>query len=176
MQRTVTFPTGVTAEQKGTVLSVKGPKGALERDFVFDHVNWTLDGDKLTIASTSDRKKIGAGIGTLAAHVQNMITGVTVGFEASLKVVYAHFPIKVTVQGTKVVVSNFLGERSDRITEAAEGVKVEVKKDDVFVSGPDKDKVGQTAGRIEGVARVTGFDKRVFMDGIHLVQKAHPRK
>ena len=53
-------------------------------------------------------------------------------------------------------------------------MKVELKKDIVIVSGNDKEEVGQAAALIEQTAKVRGYDRRVFQDGIHLIQKASP--
>ena len=53
-----------------------------------------------------------AVVGTFAAHVRNMIQGVTAGFTYRMKIVYAHFPMKASVKGAEFVIENFLGERS----------------------------------------------------------------
>lgn len=109
--------------------------------------------------------------GTIAAHIRNMIKGVTKGYTYRLKIVYAHFPMKVTVKGDTVVIENFLGERAPRYAKILPGVKVEVKGEEVIVSGIDKEKVGQTAANIELATRVRGFDIRKFQDGIYIVSK-----
>ena len=53
-------------------------------------------------------------------------------------------------------------------------VKVEAKKDVVVVTGNDREEVGQASATIELGAKVKGYDKRVFQDGIHLIQKTSP--
>ncbi|MBL7160805.1 MAG: 50S ribosomal protein L6 [Candidatus Aenigmarchaeota archaeon] len=174
MKKTISIPEGVSVEKKGQILVVTGPKGSLQRELVDPDVEMKVSGEAVEFSSKRDRRKINALTGTFAAHLNNMITGVTKGFEASLKVVYSHFPMKVSVEGSEVVIQNFLGERSSRRINILEGVEVQVKKDDVTVSGINKEDVGQTAGRIEKITTVKGFDRRVFQDGIHLVSKTHP--
>jgi len=82
------------------------------------------------------------------------------------------FPIKVNVEGSHVVIGNFLGERSNRKADIVGQTKVQVDKDEIIVTGINKENVGHTAANIERAAKVQGFDRRVFQDGCHLTQKA----
>lgn len=176
MEKTIPIPEGITAEKKGAFLKVTGPKGSLQRAFSDPVIDWSIQDNAISIHSTNERRKTHALVGTVASHTRNMITGVEKGFEARLKAVYSHFPMKIKVEGSQLLIQNFMGERSSRIVEILEGVTVDVKKDDVIVSGINKEDVGQTAGRIEQVSKVTGFDRRVFQDGIHLVTKTRPKE
>ena len=106
-----------------------------------------------------------------AAHIKNMIRGVTSGFEYKMKTVYSHFPIKTSVEGNDFVIQNFLGERYARKASILEGVKVVVKGDDITVTGIDKEKVGQTVANIERATKVRNRDIRVFQDGVYLINK-----
>jgi large subunit ribosomal protein L6 len=101
-----------------------------------------------------------------------MIIGVTKGFEYRLKIVYSHFPVTVKIEGDKALIHNFLGERQPRIAKIVRGSKVEVKGDEIKVSGIDIEAVGQTAANFEQATRIIGKDRRIFMDGIYITQKA----
>ena len=105
------------------------------------------------------------------SHIRNMITGVTKGFTYKMKIIFTHFPIQVNVEGDKVVIRNFLGERAPRVAKILPGVKVEVQKEDVLVKGIDIEAVGQTAANIEQATKVKGKDIRVFLDGIYIYEK-----
>ena len=118
-----------------------------------------------------DRKRQRAMVGTLASHIGNMIAGVTKGYEYRMKVVYSHFPIQLKAASGELVISNFLGERKSRSARILDGVKVDVLKDEVVVTGINKENVGQTMANIEQATRVRGFDIRVFQDGVYLVEK-----
>lgn len=109
---------------------------------------------------------------TFKAHINNMIKGVTEGFKYRLKVVYSHFPMTVKVQGDEVVIENFLGEKNPRRAKILPGVTVKVKGSEIEVEGIDKEAVGQTAANIEQATRITKWDRRVFQDGIYIVEKA----
>ena len=169
--KVVEVPEGVQVEVEGKVVKVKGPLGELKRDFSHAPVEIRLDGNKVIVEAYWPKKRERAMIGTVAAHIRNMITGVTKGFTYKMKIVFTHFPIQVTVEGDKVVIRNFLGERAPRIAKILPGVKVEVQKEDVLVKGIDIEAVGQTAANIEQATKVKGKDVRVFLDGIYIYEK-----
>ncbi len=165
---------GVEVKLEGNELTVRGPKGELKRKFQHHAVKMEVKDNKIVVSSENNRRKIKAIVGTWAAHVKNMMIGVTKGWQAKLKIVYSHFPIKFSVEGNKAVIQNFLGERDGRTARIYDDVRVELKKDVVVVTGINKEHVGQTAANIESAAKVKGFDRRVFQDGIHLIQKCTP--
>lgn len=174
MEKSIEIPEGVTVKLEGRELVVTGPRGELRRNLRGSPVKVDLSQGKATFSSESDRRKIKAHSGTWAAHLSNMITGVTKGWEARLKIVYSHFPIKFSGEGNSIKIGNFLGERKDRMARVKGDVKVEVQKDTVIITGNDREEVGQAAALIELTAKVRGYDKRVFQDGIHLIQKTTP--
>jgi len=171
LKREVSLPDAVTASFTDNTLHVKGEKGELSR--VFSHPDFTisLDNDTINIHCFTLRRKQKALLGTYVAHMNNMIRGVTKGFEYQMKTVYSHFPIKTSVEANHFVIQNFLGERSPRKAVILDGVKVEVKGDDVLVNGMDKEKVGQTVANIERATAVKRRDIRVFQDGIYRTSK-----
>jgi len=172
--KSVEIPAGIDVRQDGHSLAVKGPKGELARDFRHPKITIKTKGDEVTFTAADERKKTRAMLGTCAAHLRNMITGVTIGWESRLKVVYSHFPVKLGVEGDKVVIQNFMGERSPRRVQIAGQTKVEVKKEEIVVSGIDKEATSQTAANIELVTKVTGYDRRIFQDGCYITQKCSP--
>jgi large subunit ribosomal protein L6 len=174
MEKIAEIPEGTSVKLEGRVLVVSGPRGELRRDMRGSPVKVTLSEGSATFASENDRRKVKSHAGTWASHLRNMITGVNQGWEARLKIVYSHFPMKFTTEGDTVTIGNFLGERKDRKARIRGDVKVELKKDVVAVTGNDKEEVGQAAAAIELAAKVKGYDRRVFQDGIHLTQKAAP--
>ena len=172
----VRIPEGVDISIDGMRVRVKGPKGELERDFshargVIIRLGEDEEGKKVIVEAYFANRRVKALVGTIAAHIDNMITGVTKGFRYKLKIVYSHFPVTVKVQGDRVVIENFLGEKAPRIAKIMPGVNVKVQKDDVIVEGIDIEAVGQTAANIEQATKVKGFDRRVFVDGIYIYEK-----
>ena len=172
----VRIPEGVEVEVDGARVRVRGPKGELERDFshargVFIRLDEDEEGKKVVVEAFFADRRRKALVGSIASHIENMITGVTKGFRYKLKVVFSHFPITVKVQGDKVVIENFLGEKAPRIAKILPGVTVKVQKNDVIVEGIDIESVGQTAANIELATKVKDKDRRVFIDGIYIYEK-----
>jgi len=164
------IPEGVTVEINETV-RVQGPRGLLERKLTFPGVRIKKDDEAVVVYSDMKRARQKAMVGTIAGHIKNMIQGVTEGFEYRMKVVYSHFPIRVKVQGNEVVIENFLGEKHPRKARIIGQTRVEVKGDQLIISGVSKEDCGQTAANIEQSTRVRGYDIRVFQDGIYIVEK-----
>jgi len=169
--RQVEIPEGVAVSLDGNTVTVKGPKGEVSRQLSYPEIEITKEDSHLVVNSRLDRKRQRAMVGTLAAHIGNMIAGVTRGYEYKMKVVYSHFPIQLKAASDELVINNFLGERKSRFAKILTGTKVVVGKDEVVITGIDKEKVGQTMANIEQATRVRGFDIRVFQDGIYLVDK-----
>ena len=110
-------------------------------------------------------------IGTIAGKIENMITGVTKGYEYKLQVVYAHFPITISVEGDKILIKNFLGEKYPRVSKIFGNVDVKVKGQEITITGVNKEDVGQTAANLVQTTKVRKKDQRVFKDGIFIVEK-----
>jgi large subunit ribosomal protein L6 len=170
-ERTVTIPKGVSAELVGTTLKIKGPKGQLERNVRFPAISVRISEDEVVIATESDRKRTVAMVGTLASHAKNMCTGVTEGFEYRMKVVYSHFPIQLKLQGNRLEIVNFLGEKKARYANILDGVKANIGNDEVVLTGIDKEKVGISSANIEHATKIRYRDPRIFQDGIYIVTK-----
>jgi large subunit ribosomal protein L6 len=174
MEKTVEIPEGVAVKLEGRTLMVSGPRGEFRKGLRASPVRVEISGGTATFSSENERRKVKAHAGTWAAHLRNMITGVTRGWEARLKIVYSHFPMKFSVEEDRVRIGNFLGERKDRTVRVKGDVRVELQKDVVVVTGNDREEVGEAAALLEQAAKVRGYDKRVFQDGIHLIQKTSP--
>ena len=170
-ERTVAIPKGVSAELVGTTLKIKGPKGQLERNVRFPAITVRITEDEVVIATESDRKRTVAMVGTLASHAKNMCTGVTEGFEYRMKVVYSHFPIQLKLQGNRLEIVNFLGEKKARYANILDGVKANIGNDEVVLTGIDKEKVGISSANIEHATKIRYRDPRIFQDGIYIVTK-----
>lgn len=169
-ERKLPIPEGVKVTMKGTLMHVSGPKGQLERDMRFPQVSVTVTSDEVIIATDSDRKRIMAMVGTYAAHTRNMIIGVTEGFEYHMKVLYSHFPIQLKLQGTRLEINNFLGEKKPRYALLEPGVKATVGNDEIILSGIDKEAVGTSSANIQHATRIRNRDPRVFQDGIYRIR------
>ncbi|WP_406660849.1 50S ribosomal protein L6 [Methanolobus sp. ZRKC3] len=171
IKKTIPIPDGVTVTYEGKVLSTSGPKGKNERQFWYPGINLEVTDSEIVVDTGSLKKAQKAMVGTFTSHVDNMVKGVTDGFEYRMKVVYAHFPMQLKVESKRLTISNFLGEKKPRTANILGDTTVKTSADEVIVTGINKEDVGQTAANIEQATKIKRFDPRVFQDGIYVVEK-----
>ncbi|MEM3736770.1 MAG: 50S ribosomal protein L6 [Candidatus Bathyarchaeia archaeon] len=170
-ERFTAIPQGVDVALEGKSLRVKGPLGEITRDFSHAPVEIVAADGGVYVRSYWARKTERALVGTVAAHVKNMINGVTKGYTYKLKVVFSHFPVTIKVNPGKVLIENFIGEKSPRTARIIGNAKVTVKGDDVIVQGVNLEEVSQTAANIERATKIKKKDPRVFLDGIYIYER-----
>ncbi len=161
----------VKAEYINNILSIEGPKGKLTREFYYPDVDIELSNSEILIKTNSVKKEQKSIIGTYKSHINNMIKGVTEGFQYKMSIVYSHFPMQTKVEKDKFIISNFLGEKKSRIAKIIGSTNVKIDGNIVYVNGISKEDVGQTAANIESRCKIKRFDPRVFQDGIYIIEK-----
>ena len=133
-----------TLSYSDSVLTVKGPKGELTLEVV-DDVNVEVGDNAVTFTPKDDSKRARAMWGTMRARAQNMVDGVTEGFEKELELVGVGY--RAQMQGSDVKLS--LGFSHDVIYKAPAGITLASSKPtEVKISGADKQAVGQVAAEI----------------------------
>ncbi len=157
----VTVPEGVNFAIDGNRITAKGPKGEVSKTFS------PRIGVKMKDKDVVVEGKNHAYVKTTESIISSMLKGVSEGFEKKLKVVYAHFPVTVEVKGKDILVKNFQGEKHPRKTVIVGDTKVEVKGQNITVSGADREAVGQTAANLKSATKIKGKDGRIFQDGIY---------
>ena len=167
----INIPEGVSVDSSSSNVKVTGPRGEISRNFEHSAIKFKQSENQLNIIGNNLRKKEKALIGTWNAHLKNMVKGVDKGFLYEMKIVFAHFPMKVAVKGNIVTIDNFLGEKATRNSAIVGDVKVNVKGDAVTIEGNNIEEVGQTSGNLEKATIVKGRDTRVFQDGIYMISK-----
>src|SRR6266516_547131 len=180
LQRTVSIPDQVSVQVEGRTVKVKGPLGSLQEDLSHLPVSIDVDDNKVRLETSWPRKREIGMLGTAAAHVRNMLKGVTQGYRYELRTVYAHFPVTVKVdeKAKALKIENFTGEKTPRYAKIVGGVKVDVKGEDISVEGIDLKSVSQTAANIQDSTKIKKKDLRVFLDEIYAAGKgpAQPSK
>ena len=168
MEKELEIPEGVNVEINEKLVKISGEKGQLERTFKYSYnIRIEKKDNKIVVSSSSDKRKVKAMVGTIIAHIRNMIKGVTKGYTYKMKIVYSHFPVTVKVEGDKLLINNFLGEKKPRIAKIVGDTKIEVKGQDLTLTGINREDVGQTMGNIEQACRISKYDRRIFQDGIY---------
>jgi large subunit ribosomal protein L6 len=140
----VEIPAGVEVALNGSEVSIKGTKGTLTRNIHSD-VEVTQEGTSLKSSAINDAKQSIAQAGTTRALLNNMVLGVTQGFEKKLTLVGVGYRAKA--QGSKLDLT--LGFSHPVQYQVPEGIKIETpSQTEIVVSGADKQKVGQVAADI----------------------------
>jgi len=140
----VELPTGVEFKIDGQAVSIKGSKGLLEHT-LHNSVAINQDGNVLTFAPKDGSKLAMALAGTTRALLNNMVTGVTQGFEKKLQLVGVGY--RAQAQGQKLNLTLGFSHPVDYMVP--EGVTVETpSQTEIVIKGFDKQKVGQVAAEI----------------------------
>ncbi|MEM3577058.1 MAG: 50S ribosomal protein L6 [Candidatus Bathyarchaeia archaeon] len=171
VSRTIRVPEDVEVTLEGKKVTVKGAKGTLTRDFSYAPISIELKNREINIWAEWPSKKEAALVGTICAHIQNMIKGVQKGFTYKLKIVFSHFPISVKVKDNHVLIENFTGERNPRRAKIIGNPKIKILSEDILIQGINLEDVSQTAANIEQATKVKKKDPRVFLDGIYVYER-----
>jgi large subunit ribosomal protein L6 len=171
LKETVNIPDGVEVKVEGNIIIATGQHGQARRSWIEPKVSIWVEGKQVAIGSKNATKKQKRIISTMKSHVQNIIAGVKNNNEYKLKICASHFPMQVVMEGGKLVIKNFFGEKIPRKTELPKEVQIKIQGDRISVSGPDVEKVGEATSIIEQACRIANRDKRVFQDGIFLTEK-----
>lgn len=143
-KKPVVVPAGVTATVNGQLVSVKGAKGQLEF-LVPDDVSVVHQDNSIKVDPRNDSKRARALWGTSRARVNNLVVGVTAGFEKKLEITGVGY--RAAVQGK--VLQLALGYSHDVNYPIPNGITIATPKPtEIIVSGIDKQQVGQVAAEI----------------------------
>ena len=143
--RIITVPEGVTVEEKEGIVTVKGPKGELSWPMLKD-ITMKLEGNEITVERKNENAK--AMHGTMNALINNMIIGVTKGYEKGLEIIGVGY--RFNVQGKKLVIN--AGYSHPVEMTIPEGLTVEANGNtEITVKGIDKVLVGEFAANIRKV-------------------------
>lgn len=140
----VMVPKGVEVTLSEREISVKGPLGTLKQ-FILPNVKIDRVGEGLQCSAVAGAVNGGAMSGTMRALVNNMVTGVTKGFEKKLTLVGVGY--KAQAQGSKLNLS--LGFSHPVVHEMPNGIKVETPtQTEILIKGVDRQVVGQVAAEV----------------------------
>lgn len=146
----VEVPSGVDVKINGSHIKIKGPKGEME--FTFSpSINLSFEDGEIKVTRPSDVREMRSLHGTTRALIQNMIIGVTDGFQKELQLVGVGY--RAAMQGKNLVLN--VGYSHSVEIEPPPGIDFEVgdRAQQIFITGIDKQKVGQVAADIRKVKK-----------------------
>ncbi|MFC4025654.1 50S ribosomal protein L6 [Oceanobacillus longus] len=143
----VEIPEGVEIKLNGTTVTVKGPKGELTRELHQD-MKVNIEGNVLTVERPSDHKDHRALHGTTRSLINNMVEGVSKGFEKSLEIIGVGY--RAQKQGNKLVIN--AGYSHPIEIDPIDGIEIDVPKNtQLIIKGIDKELVGAIASNIRAI-------------------------
>ena len=145
--KVIVLPAGVELTNNDNVVTVKGPKGELTREFSKD-IEIRVEGTEVTLHRPNDSKEMKTIHGTTRALLNNMVIGVSEGFKKELEMRWVGY--RAQLQGNKLVLA--VGKSHPDEVEAPEGITFELPNPTtIVISGISKEKVGQTAAYVRSL-------------------------
>lgn len=130
----------------GTQVKIKGPKGTLDKLF-YSPVKIKKEGNTILLAISSEEKSVKALHGTYRALINNMVIGVTNGFEKKLAWTGVGYRMQAQGKGLKMQ----MGYSHDVEFPAVEGIQFKIEENQLIISGIDKGLVGQVAANVRKI-------------------------
>ncbi len=145
--RKIKIPTGVTVSTEGNTVTVKGPKGELST-VINQNITVEISENEVVVTRKDDNYK--SFHGTANANINNMIKGVTEGFEKKLECVGVGY--RFQLKGTELVVT--AGYSHPVVVKIPDGIKLEVPSNtELFIRGIDKQLVGEFAANVRKIRK-----------------------
>ena len=145
--KVIVLPAGVELTNNDNVVTVKGPKGELTREFS-KNIEIRVEGTEVTLHRPNDSKEMKTIHGTTRALLNNMVVGVSEGFKKELEMRGVGY--RAQLQGSKLVLA--VGKSHPDEVEAPEGITFELPNPTTIgVSGISKEVVGQTAAYVRSL-------------------------
>ncbi len=168
----IIIPEKTEVVKNDSVVSVKGPLGELSRDFSKGDIEITIEGNEITLKPTSSSKFANALWGTYASHLKNMVDGVNKLFEKKLIVEGVGF--KVELSGDELVLS--LGFSHKVNVKVPQGINVVVEKNNITVSGINKEDVGQFTAQIRAFKKPEPYKGKGIRYSDEIVRRKQGKK
>lgn len=170
-KQTIIVPKGTEVKLTGTVFSVKGSKGTLTRDFP-GNVSIKIEGENITFIPSKRDPKTNALWGTYASHVKNMIIGVNEGY--SKKLILEGVGYKSEVSGKDLNLA--LGFSHPVKVKIPEGLVVTADKNNITISGIDKELVGQFSASLRAMKKPEPYKGKGFHYSDEVVRRKQGKK
>ncbi|OPA73101.1 50S ribosomal protein L6 [Paenibacillus selenitireducens] len=167
-RKPITVPSGVDVTLDNSVITVKGPKGTLTREYHKD-IQVSVEENVITVVRPSDNKVHRSLHGTTRSIISNMVSGVTEGFSKSLELVGVGY--RANKSGDKVVLNVGYSHPVEITPEA--GIEFEVPSNTkIIVKGIDKERVGAYAAKIRSVREPEPYKgKGIKYEGERIIRK-----
>lgn len=164
----IKIPSGVTITVDSSNVSVKGPKGELQ-EHIQKGTKVKQEGEELIVTRDSDELLHKGNHGLMRTLIQNMVTGVTEGYEKQLEVNGVGF--RIAMAGTDLKMN--LGFSHEVVYKVPTGITVTTEQNKITVSGISKQQVGQVAAEIRALKKPEPYKgKGIQYVGERIIRKS----
>lgn len=170
-KKEIKIPKGVEVAKNGATISVRGPKGALQRNFR-DEVEIKIKGDTINLGVKRNDKFVKSLWGTYAAHLKNMIHGVESSYQKRLILEGVGF--KSEVKGKELVLA--LGFSHPVNITIPEGLSIATDKNLITITGIDKDLVGSFTASIRALKKPEPYKGKGFRYEDEIIRRKQGKK
>jgi large subunit ribosomal protein L6 len=171
LSESLEIPAGVSCEFANKTVKCKKDSVELSRKVDVPTISVKVAGNAISFECASGNKKNYKIIKSQIAHMKNMFQGLEKEYVYHLESCNVHFPMTLKLEAGKLMINNFLGEKTPRVAKILPGVKVDIKGAKITVSSHDKEAAGQTAANLERATKIRNRDRRIFQDGIFLIDR-----
>ena len=144
----IKIPSGVTIDASSDTITVNGPKGNLTQ-FAMPGIKIAQEGEELLVTRANDEKMTRARHGLMRSLLNNMVTGVSQGFEKKLEIHGVGYRVALSGQDLRFN----LGFSHEVVYKVPSDVQVQVEQNVITISGADKQSVGQVAAEIRALKK-----------------------
>jgi len=164
----VKIPSGVNVEVGDGVITVSGSKGTLSQTLL-PGVQVQVQDDQAIVSRENDESIARSNHGLIRSMINNMVLGVSGGFEKKLEINGVGF--RVALAGADLKMQ--LGLSHEVVYKIPEGIKADVQQNTIAISGFDKQKVGQVAAEIRSLKKPEPYKgKGIMYAGERLIRKS----
>jgi large subunit ribosomal protein L6 len=171
MKTEIELPKDYSAKVAGKNLAIVYNGKENSREIFHPLIAIKIEGSKIILESKKETKNIKKILMTYVSHIENMIQGLKTPFLYKLKICASHYPMTIKVEGKKIIINNYLGKKVPRTCNIVGNASVKIDKDIITVESTDKEAAGMTAGIIEKTCQIRNHDRRIFQDGIYIIEK-----
>lgn len=173
INREIEIGEGIQVELRDNVVFLKLDGKEISKELPSSNkLRMEIKDNNIIISGKKTSRRESAVAGTIEAHIRNLMKGLVEEYVYKLEICNVHFPMNVKHEGNKIVIKNFLGEKRDRISILLDDVNCTIKGNQIELKSKNKESVGQSAANLENATKVSDRDRRVFQDGIFIIEKA----
>lgn len=176
IEEKISIPEGFSCEYKNQIIICKKDSINLFRKIDVSDIEIKIKDSVITLYCKNATKREKKIINSFIEHIKNMFKGMNEKFAYKLEACNVHFPMTLKIEGNKLAINNFLGEKTPRYAEILPNVDVDIKGQVITLASHDKEAAGQTAANFEKATKVRNRDRRIFQDGIYITQKPGDKK